>query len=263
MDDANRAELSALRRRAFGPAPDIADDSAALDRLAVLEALAHAGDTASVASVDSAGHAGAPREREFAGDGMPQPAAHAIPRRSPRRQDGATLAIAAALVAGAVVVSSAPTPRAPAKTEAVAAPMLSQYSAAVDGGAEQLFEIPVGGWYGIQMTTPDPDEIPPFPTSGPTLWATSLGEYYGWELWIGGAAGTLQAEQCLVLVHGGVTRGRCVPEATRPDGRLVASLTYRHIAPDERPEALGAVQRIDFWWARDDVVSIMLATSTP
>ena len=37
MDAASRAELDALRRRAFGPNPDIHDDPAALARLIELE----------------------------------------------------------------------------------------------------------------------------------------------------------------------------------------------------------------------------------
>ncbi len=46
LDAAARAELDALRRRAFGPSPDIAGDAAALARLVELEDLALPAPTA-------------------------------------------------------------------------------------------------------------------------------------------------------------------------------------------------------------------------
>src|SRR5690349_8875007 len=53
MDDATRAELAQLRRRAFGPDPDIAGDHAAMDRLVALEALVLSEHAAAFAALHS------------------------------------------------------------------------------------------------------------------------------------------------------------------------------------------------------------------
>ncbi|MEU1971517.1 hypothetical protein ABZ477_07665 [Microbacterium sp. NPDC019599] len=283
MDDATRAELAELRRRAFGLEPDIADDPAAIDRLVQLEGLVLAEHAASAplhpepaVAVDPV-----PADGALAGVGVrqsvtapprpvvPQPvAAGADPveqapvrqRRAPRR-DGWGYALVAALVATVVVLLSPVEPPPPSSAEVTIETTRSAYTFARDSDAEVLVRVPIDGWYGVDNSELTPEDIPPFRPSGPIEWASHLGEYYGWDLWIAGAEGALQDEQCILVIRGAVAKSRCTPAYLRPYTALVVSLPYRFIEPHERPPGLVPGRRIGFWWAEDDSVTILMGAT--
>src|SRR5690349_515665 len=118
MDDATRAELAELRRRAFGPTPDIADDPAAMERLAVLEDLSqdeHAAQEVGGLEREELAHGsetiGTDAE-PFALATHPLPVVPAPAEGSDlppsrRRRSGAGVALGAAVIATLVVVSTA------------------------------------------------------------------------------------------------------------------------------------------------------------
>ncbi|TDN91364.1 hypothetical protein [Microbacterium sp. BK668] len=291
MDDATRAELAELRRRAFGPDPDIADDPAAVDRLVALEALVvqeHAAAFAGVqpltlattGSVDpSASRMAAEEEDGFAdavfshhiaalppeGGGMPPPPspsdeqAGTRPARASRwsRHDGSGIALAAALVAAAVAAFSAVGPPSVSSVPVTQETTREAYTLARDREATTLLQIPLDN--ALAAAPPlAADEIPAFPSSGPVEWATPLGEYYGWDLWIAGAKGAFRDEQCILVVRGGDAKGRCVVASLRPQSALVVSLPYTVIEPAKRPPGLVPGTRIGFWWTDEPVVRVLL-----
>jgi hypothetical protein len=294
MDDATRAELAELRRRAFGPLPDIAGDSAAMARLAVLEDLSQDEHTAGVGDAEG-GHAGSdafsgalPADSGHAGraggavagpvegretDAEPfalathplRPAALAdgdrgAPRRR-RRRSGAGVALGAAVIATLVVFSTAvvaPQGGVHLKTQ----DMQAAYALAVDPNARVLVQVPLHSWYGSENAPTLPSDAPPFPASGTMQWATNLGSYYGWHLWIGGARGILQEEVCIAVSRGDTGKGRCVAEPLRSSSALAVTLPLRDVPEGDRPAALVPGKRLGFWWFHDSAVTIML-TSGP
>ena len=132
MDDAARDELSALRRRAYGPAADITEDPAALARLAELEDLARPAPPASAASAAPAASAGSAAPADSAAPAgavateletvaMPvaasvaaAPVAAALPAPRPRRRW--TFAFAAAAAVAAIAAAAIVTPRPPSSS---------------------------------------------------------------------------------------------------------------------------------------------------
>ena len=92
-----------------------------------------------------------------------------------------------------------------------------------DADADILMQIPVDGGLRPGAESSPTDGIPPFPSSGTVEWAAPLGEYYGWDLWIGGAKG-FRNEQCIAVVRGAEAKGRCVVAALRAQSALVVSL---------------------------------------
>lgn len=286
MDDAIRAELAELRRRAFGPLPDIADDPAAMNRLAVLEDLSqdeHAATTddgarrgAGSGSADGmAGpvgtDGGSPEGRgtdaePFALATHPlRPAAVAqgdlgTPRR--RRRSGSGIALGAAVIATLVVFSTAAVRPPLSGVHLTTQDTQAAYALAVDPNARVLVQVPLHSWYGSENEPPLPSDAPPFPTSGAMQWATNLGSYYGWHLWIGGARGILQKEVCIAVSRGDTGKGRCVAEPLRSSSALAVTLPLRDVPAGDRPAALVPGTRLGFWWFHDSAVTIML-TSGP
>ena len=79
-------------------------------------------------------------------------------------------------------------------------------------------------------------DVPLFPVEGPMTWVEPLGDYYGWKLWIGGARGGVEDENCLLLDGDGTMRADCVVDRdSRADGALLLSVPYAEIAAEERP----------------------------
>jgi len=136
LDAEKRAELFALRRRAYGPAPDIVGDEAALRRLAELEA-AWAGDARPPAAPrppsrpvpESAPSHSAPEAApspavpevvpEDVIDGMPPGTVHAPTPHPQRRRFGGWLVGALVVVAALIVLLMSLSPR----PDAVLAPV--------------------------------------------------------------------------------------------------------------------------------------------
>ncbi|WP_243075394.1 hypothetical protein [Microbacterium sp. SS28] len=253
MDAATRAELADLRQRTYGLHPDLADDPAALARLDALEQLAvaeHAGSPPARAD----GPASAPSPKSESPPRSPRPRA---PRTARRRAGGWwPLALTLALVATAVVVAR---PGSPPPTASPEEPIGTTSDAAA-GAAQQpapevMLEVPLDDWFGV--SNPAPDEIPVFPTAATVTWAAPLGEYYGWSLWVAGASDGVQAERCVLLQHGGISRSRCIPDAFRAFMALVVSLPYRSVEADERPDGFAPGDRIEFLWTGDDTVRVL------
>lgn len=157
MDDRSRAELAALRARAYGPAADIDADPAALARLRELEDAAHVADPTARAAgtdprsrdVDAAGEARAPDdpfapvpvqapaagtvESVVASDGAGPPADGPARLSRPRRRRvgvlwplsvAATVLLTAVVITGVVPPRSAD-PRAPLVLTRPASPLLT------------------------------------------------------------------------------------------------------------------------------------------
>lgn len=249
MDAAARAELNALRERAYGPSPDIADDRAAIERLVALEELALP----------------APRaEDRAAPDDLDLPVAPASdppPRpRSPRPWWHAVLIAAVALLAaplGAAAVQqalarSAPPPAEPAES------VRSALAFAQDPDAEVLITVRIDGSFGDYVDIPSGDDVPLFPVEGLMTWVEPLGDYYGWRLWIGGARGAIEDENCLLLDGEGTMIADCVTNDLKSQGALVLTIPFADIPPEERPEGMTAGQSLGFWWGSDGVVRILL-----
>ncbi len=286
MDAAIQAELAELRRRAFGLHPDIEGDPVATARLVDLEQLVLVEHAASFAA-ESGGRlpSDAPvdagtdsrqsplvvRSRDaeqgeavtFATDAEQGVAATLAPDASAprrprvRRRDGWAVAAAAAVVATAVVVATPVTPSGPAGGEVTIEPASSAYSITRDADARVLLEIPFGPW--INTTTSAEEVLWLFPTTDQIEWTVPLGEYYGWQIWIGGTDDQPEKQHCLLALHGGVARARCIPAALRPFSALVVTLPYRAIDADERPPGFMPGERIGFWWRSEDAVTVLRA----
>lgn len=285
MDDATRAELAELRRRAFGPQSDIADDRAAMDRLVELESLVLSEHVFPHPPIQDAAEHPDSGDASDAGGGIPfhdarlwddggMPASVALatleeaapaPDEEPdpprARHERGGVALVAAMLAAAAVASIAVTPPAPASVRVVNESSRSAYTFARDADAEVLIRVPLDGWFGADVSPPAPEDVPDFPSSGPIDWAATLGNYYGWQLWIGGASGALQGEQCVLIMRGSIAKGRCVVAELRTQSALVVSIPYLSVEASKRPEGLVPGRRIGFWWYDDDAITVLLGNA--
>lgn len=291
MDAADRAELERLRRRAFDRAPDIDADPDALARLIALEERvrhehAIAGPPAAVtdgeAGVDDDAFetrasdpprlpperppSGAAAEPDATGSGAPAPAS--LASTPPPRRTILTLAAGLGIVVAVTTWAAAVTapPPAAAPTPSVTrVPMEGReaFSFAQDSTAVRLLQVPLDGSFGTYINLPSTAYVPEFPTSGEVDWAYPLGEYYGWDLWIAGAAGLIQREHCILVERGPLRRSRCVPASLRGNAALIVSVPYTYVTPADRPGALGPNDRLGFWWHDDDSVDILIGAALP
>jgi hypothetical protein len=273
MDGAIQAELAELRRRAFGLHPDIESDRAATARLVELEQLVLAEHAASVPALRGGPSTPERTSSGWAAQGGPpspmepvSPTADAAPRADavlprraarPRRRDGWVLATAAAMVAAGVVVANPALPPVPADGGVAieSAETAPDFTGTSD--FRVLLEIPFGPW--IDTARPDTGVTWLFPSSDEIAWTVALGNYYGWDIWIGGTDGASQKEHCILASRGGVAKARCIPAALRPFSALVVTLPSELIEPDERPPGLGPSDLIGFWWRADDSVTVLIA----
>ncbi len=267
VDAEERAELNALRIRAYGPSADIADDAAALERLVQLEELAL--PTAGALADEAGSEAGSPLEGsvpaiELAAD-EPQPvppsSREPLTERGPRRHwhvgsiaAAAVLAIALGAVGGA---------QAARQTEIAAAledppGMESAGGVASDPDGEIVIRVFIDATTGGYVDLSSDADVPAFPVSGDMTWAQPLGEYYGWALWIGAAPSRRGDEHCLLIAAESGTRSRCVAREWRADGDLLVSVPYTQIAPAERPAGMTPEQSISFLWGPGGFVTILI-----
>jgi hypothetical protein len=267
VDAEERAELNALRIRAYGPSSDIADDIAALKRLVELEELAL--PTAGAHADGAGSEAGSPLESavpaiEFAADErQPMPPASREPliERRPRRlwhlgsiAAVALLAIALGTIGGA---------QATRQTEIAAARedppgMEPAGGVASDPDGEILIRVFIDASTGGYVDLSSDPDVPAFPVSGDMTWAQPLGEYYGWALWIGAAPSRRGDEHCLLIAAESGTRSRCVAREWRADGDLLVSVPYTQIAPAERPAGMTPDQSVSFLWGPGGFVTILI-----
>jgi hypothetical protein len=278
MDAAARAELDALRLRAYGPAPDIAADPVALARLADLEDLALPAipadaEPARPADAEPArepevGSAAAAASRVRI-DAAPEDArvvGIVPPAERHRRRGWHTALVAAVAVAGLILGATAAsrTLEAPASDTAAGRPAGGipagvREAAAFVGHPQSdvLIEVRIDGSFGdyVDITASD---VPLFPVENPMTWVEPLGDYYGWRVWIGGARGAGGDENCLLLDGEGTMRADCVPTDLKAQGALLVSVPYDGVAADERPPEMSPGQSLGFWWGPDGIVTILL-----
>lgn len=267
MDAAARAELDALRIRAYGRDADIAGDAAAVARLEELELLAHGGSAtfrraqpAPTATAATAALAAAASGEAAQADDRPPADTDADvdgSGESPRRRSIRPLLVAAtvvvALLLGTTALASAlqsvPEPATSAASESAASGAVAY---GLSRSALVLDKIALDAQFGGYATPPD-GPVPSFPVPGRVRWSDYLGTYYGGRLWLGGVdAG--QELLCIVAVHGGIPRGGCVPREQWLQGALLLSVPAVSIAPADRPEGMESNESLGFWWAPDDAV---------
>lgn len=256
MDAATRAELDALRARAYAPDADIHLDPAAMARLEELQLRAGREEFATGRPV--AGEDEPPGEDL---DVAPPPAPQSdAPRVRGRRRAvviGVTLAAVAAGVAAAFVVTGA---MAPDETpEAAASGSLAPSTDfAQRDGYETLIRITIDGSFGSAANLPA-TEVPHLEPLGDVLWHEPLGDYYGFTLSIAGVRSPLSGEQlCLSTVDpDGDASTVCSPADRWQAEGLLHSIPYVGIAPADRPDGLGPGDALAFWWVPDDAVLVL------
>lgn len=297
MDAASRAELSDLRRRAYGRGAGIEDDARALRRLIELEdavvrergaaAPAPSAPSPAPSAPASAPAAPAPSPSASAPPPAPPATAPAAPAPAPpapaeaappppsearpraRRRTILIAAAAAAIVAVALgsiglvrLLDSSDTPPVASSTLAPAVrDARAAYSFAWDTQATTLLNIPLDGSFGTYIDLPADGPIPEFPSTGTVQWVAILGRYFGWEVWIAGAAVEptgLQREHCILIRRDDIERSRCVPAAVRAQSALIVSVPYASVSADERPVGMTTDQRLGFWWRHDRSVTVVV-----
>lgn len=266
MDAATRAELDALRLRAYGPSADIAGDAAGLERLIALEELALPAPP--IAERDSAE---APAVRT-ARDGItPSPdttpiaarVVEVVPAPARRTRRGWHVALVAAVAIATIPLGTAAAQQGlsvpePAEAE-VPESVREALAFTTDPGSEVLITVRIDGSFGDYVDLPVGDNVPLFPVEGLMTWVEPLGDYYGWKLWIGGARGAIDDENCMLLDGDGTMRANCVPVDLKSQGALLLSIPFAEIPASERPETMTAEQSLGFWWGDDGTVKILLA----
>ncbi len=279
MDAAARAELEALRRRAFSPDADIHDDPPALARLLELEDLARpqvaaepTGLTDAVVPEPGRLRAPAPAEALVAAADPPMPtlpddrapassALRAWMRRGPLT---AGILAAAAIIVTVVLAQPqrAPLP-APAATPSPAV-VEPDYALIADPESEALLRIRIDGAFGGYIQLPSGSSPTAFSSEAALDWTVHLGEYYGWDLWIAGdTAGEIagdQAEHCLLIQRGDDVRVKCGGIGAQGEGLLWLSVAGADIAPEELPAPMAEGDRIRFWWLPSGAIEVVLGS---
>ncbi len=291
MDAAAHAELDALRLRAYGPSPDIADDADALSRLIELEELAlppvmpaeavdavdgvdavdDAVDDAS--PVDGFAHAEEAMRPERIREIVPEDAHVLTPspgdsRLPTRRPSPWHVGVVAAVAVFTTLLGM--TAAAQAQGEVVgpagrARPLAAEAAPAAahpDRTVQTVIRVLINdsGDYVDLSSSP---EVPVFPVNGEMRWAQPLGEYYGWALWIGGAPSARGDVDCLLLERESDTRSRCVSVELKAPGALAVSLPYEQLATDDRPSGMTTDQSVTFWWGAGGFIAVVLTATEP
>ncbi|MDY0908350.1 hypothetical protein [Microbacterium sp. CFBP9034] len=291
MDASARAELEGLRRRAYGRAPDIQRDHDALLRLIELEEAVVAERGRLVATRRPSSPDTEPPGRDIASAGPPptesredglvdspppdavtaQPDPEPAPLgpfpdpRLPFRVFAASVALAVGCGLAALAIPALLPDDAPPATHAVATSTdrasSEAYSFAQDPDAVVHLNVPLGGSFADYIDLPADGHIPAFPARTKLEWASPLGEYFGWDVWIAGstgATGSGQGEHCLLIERGPLSRGRCVPAVLRPQSALLVAVPYTLVTVDERPVGMRAGERLGFWWSHQRAITVMV-----
>ncbi|WP_404429352.1 hypothetical protein LG299_08925 [Microbacterium lacus] len=283
MDAEAEAELEALRRRTYGPDADIDTDPEALERLTALEdeALRARAEQAiveappDVTSEPTGARAGVPMPET-----VPAPAvvtSDPVGRSRPRAHTALVGVVGvAALILGtlggmnagiASLGTSAPVPTATSPPAvSLMDPVLEAEIAdvlefALD--AEVLMTLGLDGAFGTYVDVPQDTEIPGFPIPEPR-WMSSLGEYFGFDLWIGGSIRLGEAIEpgpqtlCLVLMQPATNRSRCMEREAWDSGAMLLAVPYAELDEAERPPHMTADQSLGFWWTSEGKLRVML-----
>ena len=145
--------------------------------------------------------------------------------------------------------AASPTPTPPA-----------QFVFSADPDSERLMSIRLDDAFGGYIELPSETPSPPFPSTTALNWATYLGDYYGWDLWVAGGSGGVQDEHCILITRSDVRRARCVDEVGQRLGTLRVSLAAADIPPGELPEPLDADESIRFWWLENGYIEVVLGS---
>ncbi len=262
MDAAARAELGALRRRAYSPEADIAGDRAALARLAELEGIALREASGPDPPDEPVPEAGPPAR---AG---PEPPPRTTASRAPATRQGWHLALIAVTAAAALVLSATAWAEVTGTSQDGNSPTIESEASdalafATDPEATVLLVLHLDSAYGSYMNPSSPS-LPPVPLDEPR-WESALGEYYGYHLWITGSivrdstSGRPETPVvCLVLTDGSRTRSRCVARTVWEQGALVLALSFDDLPSHERPREMGPQQSLGFWWTDHDTITVLL-----
>lgn len=237
MDAAARAELEALRRRAYDRDADIAGDEAAWERLAELEGLALADRSAAAPALSSTAEAPEPE----ASDEGPTADGSAGDRPSPRRLRMVALVASVTLVAAALgAVYGLQTMPDPSSAGAATAPSPTRLAPiALPVNGRVTIPLLVNGVRGEFVDVSWRADGPAFPASGVTRWAHPLGVYDGWALWVARVSGRLGLQNCLLLTDGAETEAQCLPHDATAERPVGVSLAF---------DRLGEDQRVTFEW---------------
>lgn len=250
LDATTRRELDALRRRAYGPSPDILADPAAVTRLAHLEERAHAAVSAHATAVAA-----------------PIAPATAQPVRPAVTAQPARPAWHVALIAGCGVVAlafgafaavaavrrtgTAPTDPLVAATE-VPSDVLAFAQAAT---TRVLARLPVEGALRGAVPTSDGDALPTFPTDDPLLWADPLGQYFGVPVWI---ARTVDGRACVLVELRLRDRALCVDEQHFAASALLVTVPFAELAEGTRPTRMTPAESFGVWWRQDRPIELLI-----
>lgn len=256
MDAATRAELDVLRRRAYAPGADIASDPDALARLAELEDRLRR-----------------PLEEAVAPPPLP-PAAAAAPTAtatpSPPRRNGWHVALVACTAAAALILGvsgwEASTAPAAESGAALSPEVADSLAFAKDPDTTVLYTLHLDGAFGTYVD-PYPTAVPPVTIDGP-VWASALGDYYGFALWIVGSVEVEQAgratpspadeQLCIAMADDAVVHSRCVAREAWEQGALVLTVAFDDLPADERPQDMHPDQSLGLWWTDDDRIRVVL-----
>lgn len=284
MDAAARAELEALRRRAYGAAADIDTDPEAIARLTELEDAALRERVGETPVAPEKAPADTPRPDGRPVAVAPSPSSTAvitsgIPADRARPRGHAALvgavgvaAITLGVLAGWNPVSDlaapSPTPT-PAATVTLLDPLLEAEISAVleyTVNAETLMTLGLDGAFGTYVNyfgeAPDPASLG-FPIPEPR-WTSALGEYFGFDLWIGGSIRTGTATNpepqtlCLVLMKPATNRSRCMEREAWDSGAMLLAVPYAELEETERPPTMTVDQSLGFWWTSEGELRVML-----
>lgn len=271
MDAATRRELDELRRRAYGPHADIADDPAAVARLIALEDLARPAppETESIQPRESAeatadslplpvagsdrgtatGDADAAPEARATGDtdaeghtpeaDLPRDAA---PPPRMRRRVALVAGVVAVLlvVGGAVQVGLQLSARTPAAAPAPRAiPGGTAYHFISDPGSRILSRYSIDGFV---------------PTDGQDERSIAVGEQFGWKLSI---LNTADGSSCIVLTRRSTYRN-CVSDSVLSTGGMMVALPYAAVPKTDRPFGMRKSQSIGYWLLPDGRIMLVL-----
>lgn len=268
------AELAALRRRAYGPAADIADDPAALARLRELEG-ALASRPQQPASQPAPRDQGRESDEGRALSGsetlrsshpLPpqQAAALVVPpadvraaRARPAWHTAMVLAVAGVtlLIGATAVARTYPRPDAAASATPTDTDQRSPaFAFAGDPTSRILVHIPLDGSPQDQLDLPDPSAGPRFPTNQTLIWSRSLGEYYGWQLWV---ARDEEGRACMLATGVGGATSRCDSPQAQAQGALFLSVPYSAVTDGERPAGMTPDQSLGFWWIPEGTVLVL------
>lgn len=253
------AELAVLRRRAYGPHADIADDPVALARLTELENRLDPKATRTAPPSEPRTVSAAPGASTPSSDAAAVPVAGDMPvsraLRRPVWHTAMVVAVAAvALLAGAAAVQAGGVTAVEASASSPpASESATGFAFASDPSSRILLRVPVNGARGQLLDLPDPEAGPDFPTELSLRWTQPLGEYYGWRLWI---ARDEDDNSCM-LITADTTLGRCVTPDEQAEGALFLSVPHALVPADERPAGLSEDQSLGFWWVPDDTVLVL------